>query len=105
MKKSIVLPWWSGWVVYAAVILLVGVAHAQSTINNQPYPVHVAEHVQRASQHDIAHEQSLFNNGGVTTASGERKASDFSAKFDEISLGEAAREIRKRESKKTILDK
>jgi hypothetical protein len=91
--------------IFSFVLLCSIAAFGQSTISSEPYPIHVAEHIQHASQHAVAQEQSLLNNGGVTTASGERKASDVTTRRDEVSLGEAAREIRKAEGKKTILDK
>jgi len=96
-------------IVFCLFFVLFGAAfaHGQNigSVNSQTIPVTVPDHPMHASQHNIAVEQSLLNTGGVTTVSGERKASDFSVKSEEVSLGRVAREFRKEEGRKTLLDK
>lgn len=52
------------------------------------------EHPQHASQHPMASEQSLFNDGAVTTAHGERPLWEFGSDKVERPLGDVAREYR-----------
>ncbi len=63
-------------------------------INSQANPYRSPDHPAHASYAEIPSGQSVVGGGGYTLAQGDRPASDF-PQAAQISLGDAARELRK----------
>ncbi len=63
-------------------------------LSSQPNIYHAPDHPAHASYAEIPTGQSVVGGGGYTLAQGDRPASDFPQQA-QISLGEAARELRK----------
>ncbi len=67
-----------------------------SSIQPATEPIYsVSEHPLHANHHDMRAEHSLLNNGGITTAQGERPLWECGDKTPEKPLGDVAREYRK----------
>jgi hypothetical protein len=79
-----------------ALLIFVSVSHAQSIGGNAVYSnsVQIADHVERASMHDMGSEQSLIGGGGSTYAQGERPLWEFGHPTEPKPLGDIARELR-----------
>jgi len=77
-------------------LLLTTAAFGQyaNSINSQSNPYRSPDHPAHASYAEIPTGQSMVGGGGYTLAQGDRPASDFPQK-PQISLGDAARELRK----------
>jgi hypothetical protein len=77
-------------------LLLTTAAFGQyvNSINSQANPYHAPDHPAHASYAEIPTGQSVVGGSGYTLAQGDRPASDFPQK-PQISLGDAARELRK----------
>jgi len=76
-------------------LLLTATAFGQyGYINSQANPYRSPDHTAHASYAEIATEQTVIGGAGYTIGQGDRPASDFPQK-PQISLGDAARELRK----------
>jgi hypothetical protein len=64
------------------------------SISSQPQIYEVPSHPQHASYTAMSQEQGVLGGAGYSSARGDRRASDF-AQPDEVSLGAAARELKK----------
>lgn len=87
---------------FVLVLLSAAGAFAQSgvgSLNGQINIPYVASHPAHASYAPMASEQSVLGTAGVSMAQGARPFSDFPQPA-EISLGTAARELKKREPAK-----
>jgi len=80
--------------VFCLVLTTAAFGQYNSSINSQPQPYHSPEHPAHASYAPMASGQSVVGGGGYIIAQGDRPASDFPQQV-QISLGEAARELRK----------
>jgi len=65
-----------------------------SYITSQSQPYHAPDHPAHASYAELGTGQSVLGGSGYTMAQGDRPASDF-PQLAQISLGDAARELRK----------
>lgn len=68
---------------------------AASVLSNTPQPTVIPEHIQHATQHAMATENSLLGNSAYTYAQGEQPVVDFGSLKQETPLGDVARAYRK----------
>lgn len=82
-----------------AAFLLLGAASAWGqtapVTSNQVAPLVMMEHPQRATQHELAAEQSLLGSTPYTYAQGEQPLWQFASEKRVTPLGDIARSIRK----------
>jgi hypothetical protein len=66
-----------------------------SVLSNEPAAIQINNHPARASQKSLASERSLLISSNVVSARGERPLWELVPSREEVSLGEAARLLRK----------
>ncbi len=64
-------------------------------LTNAPQPLAMAEHIEHASEHPLAHESSLLSSSSYTYAQGEQPLAQFGTLPYETPLGDIARAYRK----------
>jgi|SRR5208282_1959741 len=88
-------------VLLVMVIFVSALSSAQyygGSVNSQAQPLYMPDHPAHAGHGDLRPETTLLSNGGITMAQGDRPASDFPTEMG-VSLGRAARELRKEHDK------